>query len=43
MENPCEHFNDQNITFSVAGRKIYKDRCMKCYDDSVRFNFNNYI
>jgi len=43
MENPCEHFNEQNITFSVAGRKIYKDQCMKCYDDSVRFNFNNYI
>ena len=36
MENPCEHFNDENITYSVAGRKIYKDQLMKCYDNSVR-------
>jgi hypothetical protein len=38
MENLCEHFTENNITFSVAGRQIFKDQCMKCYDDSVRIN-----
>ena len=32
----CEHFIDKNITKSVAGKKIYRDQCSKCYDDSVR-------
>jgi hypothetical protein len=31
----CEHFNDKTITKSVAGKKIYRDQCSKCYDDSV--------
>ena len=33
----CEHFTDKNITKSVAGKKIYRDQCSKCYDDSVRY------
>ena len=40
MENEkifCEHFTDKNITTSVAGKKIYRDQCSKCYDDSVRY------
>ncbi len=32
----CEHFNDKNVCKSVAGKKIYRDQCSKCYDDSVR-------
>ena len=38
----CEHFNDKNITKSVAGKKIYRDQCSKCYDDSV-WNKKTYI
>ena len=26
----------QNITKSVAGKKVHRDQCVKCYDDSVR-------
>ena len=37
----CEHFTDKNITKSVAGKKIYRDQCSKCYDDSVRFIKSN--
>ena len=32
----CQHCIDQNISKSVAGRKIHRDQCVKCYDDSVR-------
>lgn len=32
----CEHFIDKNVCKSVAGKKIYRDQCSKCYDDSVR-------
>jgi hypothetical protein len=42
----CEHFNEKNITKSVAGKKIYRDQCSKCYDDSViklNFLFNYFI
>lgn len=37
MEKPilCVHAWKENITYSVAGKKVYKDQCMKCYDDSV--------
>ncbi len=31
----CQHCIDQNISKSVAGRKIHRDQCVKCYDDSV--------
>ena len=36
----CEHFNDKNVCKSVAGKKIYRDQCSKCYDDPVR---NEYL
>ena len=31
----CEHCTEKNICKSVAGKKIYRDQCSKCYDDSV--------
>ena len=33
----CNHCVDQYISKSVAGRKVHRDQCVKCYDDSVRF------
>ncbi len=32
----CKHCTPQNITKSVAGKKVHRDQCVKCYDDSVR-------
>ena len=32
----CPHIFPNNITFSVQGHKIFRDQCMKCYDNSVR-------
>ena len=33
----CKHCKDQYICKSVAGKKIHRDQCVKCYDDSVRY------
>jgi hypothetical protein len=38
----CQHCIAQNITKSVAGRKIHRDQCVKCYDDSVRLIIYKY-
>lgn len=35
----CQHCTYQNITYSVAGKKIYRDQCLKCYDDAVSKKF----
>ena len=37
MEKPtlCVHCVKENITYSVAGKKVFKDQCQKCFDDSV--------
>ena len=32
----CEHCTEKNICKSVAGKKIYRDQCSKCYYDAVR-------
>lgn len=32
----CTHILPDNITFSVQGLKIFRDQCMKCYDNPVR-------
>lgn len=37
----CKHCIDQYICKSVAGKKIHRDQCIKCYDDSVRNIINN--
>lgn len=34
----CPHMTQSNITFSVAGKPVYKDQCLKCYDDIVIFS-----
>ena len=39
----CDHFNEKNVCKSVAGKKIYRDQCCKCYDDSVSKINNLYI
>ena len=31
----CKHCNEQNICKSVAGKKVHRDQCVKCYDDPV--------
>lgn len=35
MNTLCPHINNLNVTFSVAGKSIFKDQCMRCYDDQV--------
>ena len=39
----CKHFIDQYISKSVAGRKIHRDQCVKCYDDPVRISYINFF
>jgi uncharacterized UBP type Zn finger protein len=43
MSNSCIHINAQNITFNTQNKKIYKDECMRCYDDQVIIEKNVYI
>lgn len=31
----CQHCTYENITYNIAGRKVYRDQCLKCYDDPV--------
>ena len=31
----CQHFVDQYLSKSVAGKRIHRDQCVKCYDDPV--------
>ena len=33
-EIECPHLNSE-VVYSVAGKKIYRDQCLKCYDDAV--------
>lgn len=35
MDSLCEHCKNESISYSVAGRKVYRDQCLKCYDDPV--------
>ena len=39
MDKPtlCVHCVKENITYSVAGKKLFRDQCQKCYDDSVSY------
>ncbi len=37
-ETECPHLTS-DITYSVAGKKIYRDQCLKCYDDAVNNNY----
>jgi hypothetical protein len=39
MERPtlCVHCVKENITYSVQGKKVHRDQCQKCYDDSVSY------
>lgn len=39
----CKHCIDQYISKSVAGKKIHRDQCVKCYDDAVRIIIFKYI
>lgn len=34
-QDTCPHFTGNNITYSVAGKSVYKDQCLKCYEDIV--------
>ena len=33
LKETCPHLNESNITFSLAGKSIFKDQCGKCYED----------
>lgn len=33
--NTCPHLNSENVTFSVAGKPLHKDQCVRCFDDPV--------
>lgn len=35
MNTNCPHLNNNNITYSVNNRPIYKDQCVRCFDDQV--------
>ena len=37
-ETECPHLTS-DIIYSVAGKKIYRDQCLKCYDDAVNNNY----
>ena len=33
MVDTCPHISTENISFSVQGKRVFKDQCMKCYDN----------
>lgn len=35
MSQTCIHFSPEHITFNIQNKKIFKDQCMRCYDDQV--------
>jgi hypothetical protein len=35
----CPHLNASNITYSLAGKKVFREQCMKCFEDPVSFSF----
>jgi hypothetical protein len=35
MAEHCAHISEQNYTKSLQGRKIYKDQCVRCFQDAV--------
>ena len=41
-EIECPHLNT-DVIYSVAGKKIYRDQCLKCYDDAVKKYYIIYI
>ncbi len=38
----CQHVNEANITYSLAGKNVFREQCMKCYEDPVR-KINKFI
>ena len=34
-EQLCPHISTATITYSVQGRRIFRDECLKCYDNTV--------
>lgn len=36
MSEFCPHINSDNISYNIHNKKIYKDQCMRCYDDQVK-------
>ena len=36
MSENCLHINSSNITYNIQNKKIFKDQCMRCYDDQVK-------
>ncbi len=36
----CPHINDTNITYNLSGKQVYREQCVKCYEDTVRI-FNS--
>lgn len=38
MNTECLHSKDQeNVTKSLQGRKIYKDQCVRCFHEPVNY------
>ena len=33
----CVHCVDQYLLDKIEGKKIYKDQCMRCYEDPVKY------
>ncbi len=35
MSHNCTHISPEYFTFNIQNKKIFKDQCMRCYDDQV--------
>ncbi len=35
----CQHVNESNITYSLTAKQVFREQCMKCYDDPVKIFF----
>lgn len=40
MNSLCSHIDSNNITFSIHGKSLYKDQCLRCFEDLVKFVYN---
>ncbi len=35
LAQSCPHLNGNNITYNLSGKQVFREQCMKCYEDPV--------